>query len=604
MSSKIISLSLQEKTSDWSFKKKFSPVTDNAYRYLGLPASASQTEIDQAVAALQRAFKLETIRSKKTDLDWLGKLNRTENKMNAVLSRLSNPQQRIRERLFWFHELQEIAPPDSPEAFINELRKHLSPGQVTAKQTNALLSLAVCYSFDPDFNYPKIWLEMLTLWREVADDDEFWRYFRGLDLSGNFERAAVPSEIKALRGQTMELMLEAVAETVYPFLKNNRLTRAQRVFEAVRAAGLPESDIFFFETHALGEFEEQYARRCAEEFEGDWLNSDSVRNTILPYLKALLLLTGPRSEMTRRLLTVSAAHFLSFAQHYPTEKESQIRIFREFLKAATVLAPPESYIYNEIEDYIRENNINLKMPTFNKGKENHLPAHYLMVMNDLKSTVASFLPQNNYYPQMISNENVPPPGNGTDLFDRIFSVMGRLFVIGIFLGLAFLCRLARTTNKYSPPRDNIPQLVRNMPINVSVPPINLDKSGWIESIWVDELRDLKKRAAVIIVDAGTVREYRNGHIPEAILYSEKSENQIIEEYQKSGKTVVVYNHNSKKDTDHEVARKLHEQGVTDIKIFFGGYEMWRMWRKDSGPIMPPTSLDMPLTSPDMPVRTK
>ena len=143
----------------------------------------------------------------------------------------------------------------------------------------------------------------------------------------------------------------------------------------------------------------------------------------------------------------------------------------------------------------------------------------------------------------------------------------------IFYGISFFCQFAKKNNTYQRPKDNIPQLVQ--PINIPFPPIKFD---WIEPIQIDELRDLKRREAVIIVDAGTPGEYRRGHIPDAILYSAKSEDKIIGEYNKSGKTVVVYNHDSEKDTDNEVARKLYSQGVADIKTLFGGYDMWRLLR--------------------------
>ncbi len=84
-------LSLQLENSDWQFANKFLPLANNAFRFLSVPANASQTQINNAADSLTRAFKLDWVRNKETDLIWLGKVQRNENRLREASSRLANP---------------------------------------------------------------------------------------------------------------------------------------------------------------------------------------------------------------------------------------------------------------------------------------------------------------------------------------------------------------------------------------------------------------------------------------------------------------------------------------------------------------------------------
>ena len=70
---------------------------------LGLGATASQREVFDAAASVRLALKLGVRKTFEGDLEWLGAVGRGESEVRDAVGRLSEPAQRARERLFWFH---------------------------------------------------------------------------------------------------------------------------------------------------------------------------------------------------------------------------------------------------------------------------------------------------------------------------------------------------------------------------------------------------------------------------------------------------------------------------------------------------------------------
>jgi hypothetical protein len=75
----------------------------NAYRVLRLSANATASETHMAAASLRRTAALGLTGTTAADLPQLGEVPRTEADIRTALGRLENPEQRLNDRLFWFH---------------------------------------------------------------------------------------------------------------------------------------------------------------------------------------------------------------------------------------------------------------------------------------------------------------------------------------------------------------------------------------------------------------------------------------------------------------------------------------------------------------------
>ncbi len=85
----------------------FEPAARDAFRVLGLGARAAHPEVFDAASALRLALKVGVRKTFEADAAWLGEVARKESDVRDAVGRLSEPGQRARERLFWFH----LAPP-------------------------------------------------------------------------------------------------------------------------------------------------------------------------------------------------------------------------------------------------------------------------------------------------------------------------------------------------------------------------------------------------------------------------------------------------------------------------------------------------------------
>src|SRR5829696_9928141 len=81
----------------------FEPAARGAFRVLGLGAAAAQREVFDAASSLRLALKVGVRKAFEGDAAWLGEVARKESDVRDAVGRLSEPGQRARERLYWFH---------------------------------------------------------------------------------------------------------------------------------------------------------------------------------------------------------------------------------------------------------------------------------------------------------------------------------------------------------------------------------------------------------------------------------------------------------------------------------------------------------------------
>jgi len=166
----------------------------NAYRVLRIPASASAGDIHKAAANMRRAAAQGTARTSEFDIPQLGDVPRGDADISAAVGRLGNPVQRITDRLFWFCQL----PTPSGAQRVTSAMDPTGHDCVLRALFNAMeggldeLGLAA-------------WVDALRAWRALTCDDDYWFLTLIYEDSGDFEAAATPEEVEALRADAVRL---------------------------------------------------------------------------------------------------------------------------------------------------------------------------------------------------------------------------------------------------------------------------------------------------------------------------------------------------------------------------------------------------------------
>ena len=169
-------------------------VASNAYRILGLPTNAGPAQVHAAAASLRRAASLGIERGLENDLPERGAARRTEADIRAAVGRLENPAQRLHDRLFWFNQTTS-----SPSA------ERCTAHDAAAAHDEALRSLLVALKAGGDDVAPTLWTDAIRAWHAAVSKDDYWDVFQQIELEADFEPAALPSEIDALRGRATSI---------------------------------------------------------------------------------------------------------------------------------------------------------------------------------------------------------------------------------------------------------------------------------------------------------------------------------------------------------------------------------------------------------------
>ena len=166
----------------------------NAYRVLRIPASASAADIHKAAANMRRAAAHGTARTSDVDIPQLGDVPRGDADISAAVGRLANPVQRITDRLFWFCQL-----PTSCGA------QRVSSAMDPTGHDCVLRALFNAMDGGLDEIGLAAWVDALRAWRALTCDDDYWFLALIYEDSGDFESAATPEEVEALRTDAVRL---------------------------------------------------------------------------------------------------------------------------------------------------------------------------------------------------------------------------------------------------------------------------------------------------------------------------------------------------------------------------------------------------------------
>ena len=202
----------------------------NAFRVLRLSANATASEIHKAAASMRRDAALGVADTTVADVPDLGEIPRTERDIRSALGRLANPEQRLKDRLFWFH-----GPPESRDA-----EAHARPTddldqsqRIAWGHDEALGRLFAAFKAGVDEPGLLCWIQTLRSWHQVVTDDDYWALTLVLEERGAFEPAALPSEIDALRDDAVRLAAEVLVIAGRDALARNDAAIVRRILGAL-----------------------------------------------------------------------------------------------------------------------------------------------------------------------------------------------------------------------------------------------------------------------------------------------------------------------------------------------------------------------------------
>ena len=352
----------------------FEPLARDAFRVLGLGAAAAQREVFDAASALRLALKVGVRKTFEGDAAWLGEVARKESDGRDAVGRLSEPVQRARERLFWFHlpaPPAQVSTAAELAAAVEEFLKQvpaetlnaegkggsrLTDEQAAALHDAALLALAGLVRLDPTVLQAEAWARAFQLWRRLFACEEFWSLLVALDLKGDYEQAVTFGEVGELRREAPRVVYAQAAGRARDSVVRGELRAAARAMELLRGAGLPPTLLREYEGESVGPAEDRLKEELDAAFmwvgaAGYDLKVDAAKRNVCnaawrgfmdmrARLADFARLAGPDSFYARRVFEHAASKLFKLANAY-----EEIRLPEEariVYRKARALAPPES----------------------------------------------------------------------------------------------------------------------------------------------------------------------------------------------------------------------------------------------------------------------
>lgn len=345
--------------------RSLEPVARNSYRLLGLPGRASQSAIHDAAAATRRALKLGIRRSTLWDLPFLDDVALSEGNIQGAVGKLTNPNDRLRERLFWFYNPEEVLRDLSLSSLDETAEQLLDASEPTARHDAALCMLVAAVVFDPQLLEQNRWVRSFELWWEIIESDDYWAALLDAEIEGDFEPFATLAEVEELREQTPRLLADILAITAKDAVARDARATCQRALQVLADTGFPQSVLSEVQEEVLGPVEDAFEalctevrRECGENVKQDDRSVAANRVVcqravarfyaeIVPGLKRIIELAGRDSDYTFRAQEAASECLYGLAINHPWADEFVTA--EELLQKAKMFAPPNSIVAGRIE---------------------------------------------------------------------------------------------------------------------------------------------------------------------------------------------------------------------------------------------------------------
>ncbi|HEX8285528.1 MAG TPA: hypothetical protein VF588_19390 [Pyrinomonadaceae bacterium] len=308
----------------------FRPAARSAFRALGLSAAASRPEVFDAASSVRLALKLGVRKTFDGDAAGLfGPASREESDVRDAVGRLSEPAQRARERLFWFHTRAPQASAQTVAELAGAVDALLAGGGAESLHDAALLALCGAVRLDPTLRDLETWRRAFGLWRRVFECEEFWSLLVAADLKGDYEQPVTFGEVDELRSSAPRSVAEHVASLGGEAARRGKLPGAARAMNLLRGAGLPATLLQEYENELVGPAEDAVTAELDGAFalveglgfdarkpatrrnycNGAWRRFEKLR----PRLAEFVELAGADSYATRRVFGHAATKLTRLA---------------------------------------------------------------------------------------------------------------------------------------------------------------------------------------------------------------------------------------------------------------------------------------------------
>ncbi|HVT81112.1 MAG TPA: hypothetical protein VHM90_10690 [Phycisphaerae bacterium] len=167
----------------------------NAYRVLGLQAGATQEQID-AAARLLRLHSEGDAPPTFNDAAWLGPVTRAPQDVDNAVMRLTDPESRTMERLWWFCNV----PPASDSGAMAPISQ-TAVSKLRHRHDEALTAICRLLIVGASGEALEKWRGLLGEFRAIARSDTYLQWLLEVENDGQFEKQASADEVASLQAQ-------------------------------------------------------------------------------------------------------------------------------------------------------------------------------------------------------------------------------------------------------------------------------------------------------------------------------------------------------------------------------------------------------------------
>lgn len=342
--------------------------TKNAYRILGVLGNASQDAINHAADVMDASLKMGVGSTTSWDMPWLGTLPRSEADVRDAFGRLNDPNQRIRERLFWFHEGETLLKGLNRETIVEIAAKWAEMDRPAARHDSTLLKVVGALILDPKFEDNNRWLEAINLCKQLVESDEYWILVADLEKLTVFDPPASREQIEILRTEALKLIVDSISSHALEVAGAQDKTAARRALKIFKAAGLSVEMLSVVENEVMGPLEDDFYALCSEirrkcddnvKKDGKYAEENQrvcrealmrFNSEIEPALAVILELSGKDSLAARRARERAAfcLHGLALDHVWAEEYDTSEKLIAK----AKEMAPSDSLILSRIQETV------------------------------------------------------------------------------------------------------------------------------------------------------------------------------------------------------------------------------------------------------------
>jgi hypothetical protein len=202
----------------------------NAYRTLGLSASAGQAAIEAAARRMRIWADPARVPPTPWDLPQLGPLPRSRSDVEHAVARLVDPASRLEDRLLWYHG-PAVTAATTPAADA-EAR---SDSSVVERHDRAVGALHAASMTPAGTSDAGLWRRAVTEFNALSESPDYLDWLAGVEAEGDFEKRVSPEEIAASVRALSAAVLAAVVPHARAALDGDDLPACSALLDLLRA---------------------------------------------------------------------------------------------------------------------------------------------------------------------------------------------------------------------------------------------------------------------------------------------------------------------------------------------------------------------------------